>query len=249
LPNSVLITGASGGIGRALALEFAAPGRVLLLNGRNADKLGALAQECRRRGAVVTELIQDLRQTEQWIARLEAVSRESPIDLAIVNAGVLSVPGADGETWNNIEEVLAVNVKAAFATVSGVLPAMRARGRGQIALMSSLAAWYGLPAAPSYCASKAALKSYGEALRVWLAPQGIGVSVVLAGDVKTGMSEQWTAAKRFVISPERAARLIRRGLARDCRRISFPFPLSWGAWLLSALPTSLSERIVRTCKF
>jgi len=244
--NTVLITGASGGIGQALALEYAAPGRTLFLHGRDVRRLTALSQECRVRGATVTEVIQDLREVKEWIARLEAVSRETPIDLAIVNAGVTNIAGLQGEEWEDIEQVLAVNIVAPLATVSGLLPAMRSRGQGQIALVSSLSAWYGMPVNPTYCASKAALKNYGEALRSLLAPQGIFVNVVLPGFVDTPMTDQVPGPKPFLMSPARAARLIRRGLDRNQGRIGFPLLLSWGMRCLSVLPPAVSERIIRS---
>ena len=98
----------------------------------------------------------------------------------------------DGEQVESMavaREVLSVNLDGALATVAGVLPEMRRRRHGQIALMSSLAAYIGLPRTPIYCASKAALRVYGEALRAWLAPEGIGVSVVLPGYVDTSMTD------------------------------------------------------------
>jgi short-subunit dehydrogenase len=240
-----LITGASGGIGQALAVEYAAPGITLLLHGRDEARLAAVARQCRDRGAEVVEIRHDLREAPAWMGRIESIARQTPIDLAIVNAGVSSAAGAQGEAWADIERVLAVNVQGALATVSALLPSMRARGRGQIALVSSLAAWYGLPVTPAYCASKAALKVYGEALRGGLAPQGVDVNVVLPGFVETAMSARFPGSQPFRMTPERAARRIRRGLAQNRARIAFPFPLSWGMWWLAVLPAGLSQRIVR----
>jgi short-subunit dehydrogenase len=126
---------------------------------------------------------------------------------------------------------------------------MRMRGRGQIALVSSLAAYFGLPVTPAYCASKAGLKAYGEALRGWLAPQGVKVNVIMPGYVKSPMCDDMPGPKPFLWSPERAAKTIQRGLARDKARISFPFPLNWGTWWLAVLPACVSTRIVRWLGF
>jgi NADP-dependent 3-hydroxy acid dehydrogenase YdfG len=158
-PGSVLITGATGGLGGGLATVYAEPGRTLILQGRNADRLQELAAICEARGARVLTQLLDLRDGVALAAWLGELSRHEALDLVIVNAGVNTHAGADGEGWpGDVQELLAVNIVAAIATVDAVLPAMRARGKGQIALMSSLAAYYGLPVTPSYCASKAALK-------------------------------------------------------------------------------------------
>jgi short-subunit dehydrogenase len=241
-----LITGASGGIGQALALEFAAPGMVLFLHGRDRERLASVAGSCRARGAAVHEVVQDLCDAPQWMDRLQAIARQDPIDLAIVNAGVTAAATAAGESWADVDRILAVNVRGTLATVAALVPSMRARGQGQIALVSSLAAWFGLPVTPTYCASKAAIKCYGEALRGWLAPQGVRVSVVLPGFVETAMSARFPAAQPLRISPQLAARRIRKGLARDRARIAFPLPLSVGMWALALLPAALSQRLVRS---
>jgi short-subunit dehydrogenase len=246
LPASVLITGATGGIGSALAEAYAAPGIELVLHGRNAEALTALAARCRARGAQVRTRSLDLRNRAALAGWLGALGAELPVDLAIVNAGVSTGIGRDraGEPREAVEELLEVNVAAAFATVQGVLPAMRARRRGQIALVSSLAAWHGLPLTPSYSASKAALKVYGEALRGWLSPEGVRVSVVMPGFVDSPMSRRFPGPKPFLLSADRAAQVIKKGLERDLPRIAFPFPLTLGAWLLAALPPRLSARLL-----
>jgi short-subunit dehydrogenase len=245
-PGTILITGATGGIGAALALSYAGPGRTLILHGRDPERLAALTGSCEARGARVTTLVFDLRDAPATVQKLRDVSERAPIDLVIVNAGVTRMIGAgEGvESWDEVREVLAVNLDGALATVAGVLPEMRRRASGQLALISSLAAYYGLPKTPTYCASKAALKVYGESLRAWLAPQGVAVNVVLPGFVRTSMTGYVTGPKPAIISAERAALLIRTGLSRNRARIAFPRPLAWGMIGLSVLPPALSQRIL-----
>jgi short-subunit dehydrogenase len=240
-PRGVLITGASGGIGGALAMAYAAPGRRLFLHGRNETRLRQLAEECNRSGATVEIKSLDVTDLEAFIAWVEAIAAR--VDLAIVNAGITSNVRA-GESWTEVDRLLQVNVRAALATACALVPEMRRRGSGQIALVSSIAAWFGLPLTPAYSASKAALKAYGEALRGWLAPEGVEVSVVMPGFVRSAMSERFPGPKRFMLAPEDAARRIVRGLERNQARISFPFPSSFGMWALGALPAGLSQRIL-----
>ncbi|MDP2901740.1 MAG: SDR family NAD(P)-dependent oxidoreductase [Methylovulum sp.] len=249
--GTILITGATGGIGNALALHYAKPGVYLLLHGRNADALKALADNCQAQGADVSTLVMDLRDIpalQQWLAEI-TVTRLP--DLVIANAGININNGINrrGETWQDIEALLDLNVKSTFALVNGLIPAMRKRGSGQLALISSLAAFYGLPITPSYCASKAAIKAYGEALRGWLARDGIHVNVVMPGYIKSGMCDAMPGPKPFLMMPDKAARIIATGLARNQARISFPFPLNLGTWLLAVLPAALSLKIVRLLNY
>jgi short-subunit dehydrogenase len=246
-PAGVLITGASGGLGAALARCYAQAGRLLILHGRNPQRLQAVAAECQTRGARVRVEMLDLRDADTVLRWAQALAAEVCIDLAIVNAGVSNSvpPGGAPEPWERMRHLLAVNLDAALATVAGVLPPMRQRQSGQIALVSSLAAYHGLPVTPAYCASKAALKAYGEAMRATLAADGVALNVVLPGFVASAMSDAFAGPKPLLMSADRAARIIRHGLARNRARIAFPLALHLGMWGLSVLPAPVSARIVR----
>lgn len=250
-PRTVLITGATGAIGGALAKVYAESGNTLILQGRNEDRLAALAEVCEARGARVITKSLDLRDGDAFHAWLEAISQQETLDLVIVNAGVNTNIGknGEGEKWEDVQALIDINVLAAMATVSAVLPSMRARGDGQIALISSLAAYFGLPITPSYSASKAAIKVYGEALRGWLSAEGIRINVVMPGYVESQMCSDMPGPKPFMWSANKAARFIKRGLAHNQARISFPFPLNLGTWFLSVLPPSVSEWILRQLNY
>lgn len=245
--SKILITGASGGIGSALAREYAAQHVELILQGRHRQRLEAVAADCAALGAQVELVVLDLRDQPALWQWLEAVCAHGVPDLVVINAGLNTNVGrhGEGERWADVEALLEVNVLAAIATANAVLPAMRHRGNGQIALISSLAAYFGLPVTPSYCASKAAIKAYGEALRGWAADSGVKVNVVMPGYVESAMCRDMPGPKPFLWPAAKAARHIRRGLERNQARISFPFPLNFGAWWLAVLPPWLSQFILR----
>lgn len=246
-PRCILITGATGGIGGALAPAYAAPGVTLILQGRRLDRLEEMAAQCRALGARVLLQaldVQDLEALRRWIGEIS--ESEAP-DLIIVGAGVNTSTGdnGEGEIWELSQALIEINVLAALATVQAALPAMRARKSGQIALFSSLAGWRGLPATPSYSASKAAIKAYGEAMRDLVAVDGVKINVIMPGYVESKMCFEMPGPKPLLWAPDKAARRIQRGLAANQARISFPFPLNLGCWALGVIPPRLSSIILR----
>ncbi len=258
-PGSILITGASSGIGGALALAYAAPGVVLALGGRNQSRLEALATACRERGATVAcgQIdVTDADAMAAWIAQADARAR---LNLVIANAGVsggsFSAGGGAAGGTDKTRQIFAVNVGGVINTVLPAIELMRARERpaggakraihGQIAIMSSLAGYRGLPGAAAYAASKAAVKVLGEGLRGALGHDGIEVSVICPGFIKTPMTDTNPFAMPFIIGPERAAAIIKRGLDKGKARIAFPFPMTFLTWLAAALPPGVVDPWLR----
>jgi len=243
-PRTVLITGASSGIGEALALTYAEPGRHLLLTGRDRARLDLVAERCRSAGAEAVAATIDVTERErlaQWLVEIDA---SRPIDLLIANAGISGGTSGAGESEEQTRNIFAVNQEGVLNTVLPLLDPMRRRRRGQIAIMSSLAAFRGFPGAPAYCASKAAVRVWGEALRGALAPDGIRVSVICPGFVRSRMTAVNPFPMPFLMDADKAARIIRRGLERNRARIAFPFPTYFGAWLAGALPPLLTDRLL-----
>ncbi|MCP5279513.1 MAG: SDR family NAD(P)-dependent oxidoreductase [Thiobacillus sp.] len=241
-PSHLIITGASNGIGAALALAYARPGVTLGLIGRDTERLSNVADRCRGLGArVTTGLIDvtDARALHDWIL---AFDDAQPVDLVIANAGIASTLASqkDSESWDTVRQVFEVNTWGTLNTITPLMDRMRSRRHGQIGIVSSLSAYVGMPISPAYCGSKAAIKVYGEALRGWLAPRGVGVTVICPGFVKSDMSDRFPGPTPFRVSADKAARIIQRGLGRDRARIAFPFPLNLSMWFLSILPPGLS---------
>ncbi|HVJ34143.1 MAG TPA: SDR family NAD(P)-dependent oxidoreductase [Terriglobia bacterium] len=244
-PRHVLITGATSGIGAALARSYAVPGRHLTLNGRNSERLALVAALCRASGAVVRELVLDVADRDAATTKLLEVDGEDPVDLLIANAGISGGTHGGSESADQVRAIFATNVDGVLNTVLPLLPRMEARRRGQIALMASLAGHRGFPGAPAYCGSKAAIKVWGEGLRGQMAAVGVEVTVVMPGYIETPMTDANDFPMPLMMSADRAAALIRDRLARNPARIAFPWPTAVTAWLLGALSPRLTDPLLR----
>lgn len=246
-PDTIVITGATGAIGAALAHYYARPGAHLILQGRNQEKLDQVSEHCRAAGARVTETPLDLCDRDALTQWLDDMFARSVPELVFANAGmnIDTGPKAEGETWSETEQLLELNVRSTCYLAHRMATAMREQGRGHLVLISSLAAWFGLPVTPAYSASKAAVKAYGEGLKGWLEGSGVAVTVVMPGYVSSAMCHAMPGPKPFLWQPEKAARTIANSVAKKRSRISFPFPLNWGCWWLAVLPAGISHRLVR----
>jgi short-subunit dehydrogenase len=230
-PQHVLITGASSGIGAALARRLARQGRRLTLLGRDTDRLQAVAEGLA--GAIETVSV-DVCDQGAMTEVVKATFATAPVDLLIANAGI---SGGDAR------QLMAVNVQGILNTVEPAILPLRAQGHGQVALMSSLAGFRGLPNAPAYCASKAAARIYGEGLRGKLGKAGIRVSVICPGFIETPLTANNPFPMPFLMSAERAAERIVTGLARNRARIAFPRRLYWATVFGSLLPAAVTDPI------
>jgi short-subunit dehydrogenase len=237
-----VVTGASAGIGQALALAYAAPGVVLGLIGRDTQRLQASADACRARGATVLTGCVDVRNADALKTWLDTFDASHPIELLIANAGISSTH--DGENLSRITQIIEANFYGTLHTVLPVIERMRTRKGGQIALTASLAALRGTTVSPAYCVSKAAIKVWADAVRPLLKRDGITLSVILPGFVKTAMSDTYPDRKLLMWPVERAAAYIRRKLSARRPEIGFPFLLYAFLRLTPLLPIRLTDDII-----
>ena len=243
--SSILITGAAGSMGTALAQAYAAPGIHLFLGDIEAEPLESLASRCRSLGARVWSTVVDVTNRGDMAAWISQSHQIRPLDLIIALAGISRGTFSREETTEETRAVFAVNLDGMLNTVEPAIPLFRQKGRGQIALTSSLAGTRGFPVAPSYCATKAAIRVYGEALRSRLQRENIFVSVINPGFIKSSMTDANPYRMPFLVSAERAATKIKNKLAKGKARICFPPPYAAGAYLLSLFPPSLVDRFIR----
>jgi len=247
-PRSILITGASSGIGAALAVHYAAPDVSLFISGRDQQRLDAVSRRCREAGAAVSAWVGDVTDTTGMRDWIFSCNDERPLNLVIANAGVALGATEVGTLHQAAVDSFNINVNGVFNTVHPALEVMSGRrpypvGDAQVAVMSSVAGFHGLARSPAYSASKAAVKHYGEALRGAFRGMGIGVSVICPGYVKSAMTDANTSPMPFLIDADKAAGIIARGLARDKPRITFPWQVALISRLAINLPGVLVDRL------
>jgi short-subunit dehydrogenase len=243
--SHILITGASSGIGAALARHYAAPGVRLALSGRNRARLSEVGAECDEKGAIVTDVaidVTDRTSMVEWIAREDD---KQPLTLVIANAGISGGTGGGGESADQVRRIFDTNVNGVFNTIDPVLPRMIGRRSGQIAIMSSLASFSGWPGAPAYSASKAAVRVYGEALRGAIARHGVKVSVICPGFIETPMTAVNDYKMPFMIDAARAAAITARGLDNNKARIAYPLRTYFFAGIIGLFPPGLSAKMLQ----
>ena len=250
-PRCVVITGASSGLGAGLARSYACPGRVLGLLGRNAARLEAVAATCREAGALVVCATLDVGDGAAMRAWLDALDDAHTVGLVIANAGMSAGTRPDGQPEGAAAAaaVVRTNLLGVLHTVEPLMARMLARGDGHVAVVASVAAYRGLPDSPSYCASKAGVRAYGEALRAALAPHGIAVSVILPGFFASPMSRRYLGAQPLRLGLDQAVRRTRAGLDRRAARIVFPRRLGWLLQAADLIPAVLGDRILRAIRF
>lgn len=241
-PNCVLITGATSGIGEALAARYAGPGVTIAITGRQSDALQRTTEACVARGARVLAKRLDVTDAAGLAAWIREVDAAAPLELVIANAGVTE---RTTKTEDDLEAaaraVFAANIDGVVNTIFPALACMRARagagGRGQIALMASLASFGALTGSAAYCASKAAVRVYGDGLRATLAREGISVCTICPGYVATPMTALNKFSQPMKMTTAQAVEAIVHGLAYDHAHIAFPGPLYALTATLGALPS------------
>lgn len=242
-PRSILITGATSGIGAALARDYAAPGVRLVLSGRNAERLEAVAADARAAGADVEAEIVDVTDAEATARWVEAADDAVPLDLAIANAGISGGTFGGGESVARASAIFATNMNGVVNTLHPAAERMVARGQGQVVIVSSMAGFRGIPGAPAYSASKAAARAWGDAMRGRLKPKGVTVSIVCPGFVRTPMTDVNQYRMPMLMEVDKAASLISRRLARGDALIAFPWPVHMFVRLMAALPRPVGDYI------
>ena len=239
---SVFITGASSGLGEALAVRYAAAGHTLGLLGRRADSLGALAARLPGEHQVYALDVRDRAALHGAARHFEQVA--GPVDIVIASAGV-SAGTLTGEPddFDVFAEIFSTNVLATMATFEPFIAGMTRRRSGTLVGISSVAGVRGLPGAGAYSASKSSVTTYCESLRLELKPQGVAVVTIAPGYVRTGMTARNPYRMPFLIDAQTFAIRAERAIARHASYTVIPWQMGIVAAVMRRLPNWVYDRL------
>ncbi|RKG74345.1 SDR family NAD(P)-dependent oxidoreductase [Corallococcus terminator] len=247
--RTALVTGASSGLGRGLALWLAKHGLRVFATGRRLSQLQALAAEAQAAGATVEPVVMDVTHAEAAQERIRAIDAEcGGLDLVIANAGVGGPTHGKRMDWDKARAIIDTNVTGAAATLCAVLPQMVERRRGHVVGISSLAGYRGLSGHAAYSASKAFLSTFLESLRVDLKGTGVGVTCVFPGFVKSELTAKNRFPMPFLMETEDAVELMGRAIFAGETEVSFPWQVSASMRVLKAMPNTLFDATARRLK-
>ena len=245
----ILITGASSGIGAALGEYYAQPGTTLALLARKEGELRAISEKCHTKGAVVHEYVADVTDVEA-VRRcaVDLLGRVERVDIVIANAGIRGEEDMDCQDTQLPEEIMRVNYFGVINTFSPFIRPMKAEGHGQLAVISSIAAFRGTPNSGAYSASKAAVNVWTESLRLRLIPHGISLTTICLGFVNTAMTAGLPFWMPGILTPEKAAALIARKIEQKSRVVTIPWQSRFIWTVFRLLPGSLYDKVILLAK-
>lgn len=243
--EKVLITGASSGIGREMALWWARRGATVWAGARRQSNLEELAKQGEGR---IKPISLDVSKHAQLVENIQKLDDdEGGLDLVIANAGIGDPTPAHLATWEMVDRVIATNAGGMAATVTAVLPRMVKRGRGHIVAVSSISAYFGLGAYSGYCGTKAFVSTFMQSLQVDLHGTGVKALIVEPGFVKSEMQAKIEELMTipFVMETPKAAELIGKAVLTGKRSIAFPSTHAWTAKLLRWVPKFIYDPLAK----
>ena len=245
-----MITGASSGIGRGVAIDLAQKGAAVGLVARRAELLTELVEQIRSQNGRAVALVADVNDAALISAAADRLRNEfGQIDVLIANAGIGGASEPTKLQHMQLANVINVNVLGAANSVTAVLPEMVQRGSGQLVVISSLAAYRGLPKSAAYCASKAAVSCFFESLRIDLRNSGVSVTIIHPGFIKTALTAGREAQMPFLMELDYAVKKIVRAIEKHKKSYAFPWQLASIVRLGMVMPTFMYDRIASRNSF
>ena len=246
----VMITGASSGIGRGLALEIASRGANVGLLARRQELLNEIVREVSAHNVKAVSAIADVRDAKAVRAAADRFRKElGPIDVLIANAGIGTTHHAIKLQPEHAADVIGINVLGAVNSVAAVAPEMVERGQGRLVAISSLAAYRGLAKSAAYCASKAALSSYFESVRIDLRHTGVGVTIIHPGFIKTDLTAGRGAKMPYLMELDYAVKKIVSAIEKEKKTYAFPWQLATIVRASMLMPPAMYDWIAERNSF
>ena len=246
----VMITGASSGIGRGIALEIASRGANVGLLARREDLLNEIVREVSAHNVKAVSATADVRNAEAVRAAADRFRKElGPIDVMIANAGIGTTHHAIKLQPEHAANVIGINVLGAVNSVAAVAPEMVERGQGRLVAISSLAAYRGLAKSAAYCASKAALSAYFESVRIDLRHTGVGVTIIHPGFIKTALTAGRGAKMPYLMELDDAVKKIVSAIEKEKKTYAFPWQLATIVRATMLMPTAMYDWIAERNSF
>src|SRR5829696_1356402 len=246
----VMITGASSGIGRGIALEIAARGASLGLLARREELLQEIVNQAESLNVRAISASADVRDAKAVREAADRFRKElGPIDVLIANAGIGTADHAIKLQPQHAADVININVLGAVNSVAAVAAEMVERGQGRLVAISSLAAYRGLAKTAAYCASKAALSSYFESLRIDLRHTGVGVTIIHPGFIKTALTAGREAQMPYLMELDDAVPKILSAIEKRKKSVAFPWQLATVVRATMLMPAFIYDWIAERNSF
>ena len=244
----IIITGASSGLGEALALRYANTENQLVLIARREDRLKSVEERCRAQGAKVETIIADVND----FARMREIGKElakNQIDRVILNAGISVGHSSDVTPFEDFERLFKTNFLSVHALLEPMMPKLIEQKNGEIVFISSLASLLTMPTSTAYSSSKRALNAYAEGLHYQLKPYSINVITIMPGFIDSEMTQKNKFDMPFFLSTEEGVNRIAHAIERKKIRYAFPFRFYLMIKIVLWLPQSLRDKIVHFLNF
>jgi short-subunit dehydrogenase len=237
--KTIIISGASSGLGAALAVRYSKDCHKLFLVGRSRTRLNKVTKICQANGADATFSILDVTDLKAVEKYIKEITINNSVDIVIACAGVSAGTLNGPETINQVNRIFATNINGVLNIVMPVIPDMIKQKKGNIAIVSSMAGFIGLSSAPSYSASKGAIRLFSDALRGYLRPWNIHVSTIIPGYIETPMTSVNNFPMPLMTSADKAAEKIINGIEANKNIIAFPYIMYILIKLFTFLPSGL----------
>lgn len=244
--RNILITGASSGLGQALAIHFANDQTCLHLLSRNQKKLASVKRICEGKHAKVEVARLDVRDRKKMKEYIDKLAKKNQLDMVIANAGISAGTANGMETDEQVYGIFETNLMGVLHTIQPAVQHFIKKKKGKILIMSSLAGYLALPGCPAYSASKAAVRFYGNALADYVKKYNVDVRVVSPGYIKTAMTKDNDFPMPFLMEPEEAAKIIElKSEYSKNPNIAFPWPMYFFTWLAGIISRRFIGPVLR----